>query len=403
MSADVLIVGGGTIGLSCAWRAATAGLQVTVVDPRPATGASSVAAGMLAPVTEVVYGEEDRLAFNIAAARRWPAFVEQLHEATGHDVGYRTTGTLLVGAHPDDATALADLHAFHTELGLEVAWLRSQEARAREPMLSPRVRVGLHAAEDHRVEPRAVLAALLAACETAGVELDHDRVERIEHDGGRVTGAATSDGRRLTAGEVVLAAGAWSATIDGLPDVVRPPVRPLKGQVLHLADPGGEPVLTTTVRGLVDHRSIYLLPRDDGRLVVGSSQEERGFDTTVTAGATRELLDDAARIVPGVDELELSEAVAGLRPTTPDNAPAIGRHHLDNLLVATGHHRNGVLLTPITAETVTALLTGEQPDPLVEVVAPDRPALAVRPDRRGQARPGLDALIEANRTAGGPR
>ena len=401
MSADVLIIGGGLIGLSSAWRAAEAGLQVTVVDPEPARGASDVAAGMLAPVTEVVYGEEDRLAFNIAAARRWPQFVADLGEATGRDVGYRATGTLLVGAQPDDATALADLHAFHTELGLEVVWLRGREARAREPMLNPRVRVGLLAAEDHRVEPRAVLAALLDACDAAGVEFHRGRVDRVDHDGKRISAVSTTDGQVLQAGEVVLAAGAWSATVHGLPDAARPPVRPLKGQVLHLRDPGGQPVLATTVRGLVDHRSIYLLPRDDGRLVVGASQEERGFDTAVTAGATRELLDDAAAVVPGVDELELTEAVAGLRPTTPDNAPAIGRHHLDNLVVATGHHRNGVLLTPITAEAVTALLTGERPDPVLHVAAPDRPALAVGRAQREPAPPGLEALIATNRSMGG--
>ena len=401
MSVDVLIIGGGLIGLSCAWRSAEAGLDVTVVDPEPARGASHVAAGMLAPVTEVVYGEEDRLAFNIAAARRWPQFVADLREATGRDVGYRATGTLLVGAHPDDATALADLHAFHTELGLEVAWLRGREARVREPMLSPRVRVGLHAAEDHRVEPRAVLAALLDACDASGVELRRASVDRVETDGARVSAVSSSDGQVLQAGEVVLAAGAWSQTIDGLPDAARPPVRPLKGQVLHLRDPDGQPVLATTVRGLVDHRSIYLLPRDDGRLVVGSTQEERGFDTTVTAGGTRELLDDAATVVPGIDELELTEAVAGLRPTTPDNTPAIGRHHLDNLVVATGHHRNGVLLTPITAEAVTALLAGGRPDPLLDVAAPDRPALAVSHGRREDTSPALEALITANRTTGG--
>ncbi|MEX0705268.1 MAG: glycine oxidase ThiO [Nitriliruptoraceae bacterium] len=402
MTCDVVIIGGGLIGLASAWQLAEAGVQVTVIDPEPGRGASNVAAGMLAPVTEVTYGEQDRLTLNIAAARRWPSFATELSEATGIDVGYRPTGTLLVGFDDDDAAMIADLHAFQTELGLQVQHLHRREAREREPMLSPRVRVGLLAGEDHRVDPRAVVAALLQAATDAGVHLDRRRVARIVVDGERVTGVATSDGEVVTGDQVVLAAGAWSATIDGLPDTARPAVRPVKGQLLHLRDPAGDPVLATTVRGLVRRRSVYLVPRDDGGLVVGASEEERGFDTAVTAGAIRELLDDAARIVPGVDELELLETIAGVRPTTPDNAPVIGRGELDGLVLATGHHRNGVLLTPVTADAVTALVTGGTPDPVVTAAGPDRPAL--RAGRR-QTRPhtGLDRLVVANRWQGGAR
>ena len=401
---DVLFIGGGLIGLASAWQLARAGVQVTVVDPQPGRGASNVAAGMLAPVTEVVYGEEGRLAFNIAAARRWPSFATELTNATGHDIGYRDTGTLLVGFDDDDATALGDLHAFHTELGLEVARLRGREARARESMLSPRVRVGLVAGEDHRTDPRATVAALLEACNAVGVTIDRRQVARLDHDHRRVTGVTTADGEVLPAGQVLLAAGAWSATIEGLPDEDRPPVRPLKGQVLHLRDPSGQQVLATTVRGLVRHRSVYLVPRDDGELLIGASQEERGFETYVRAGATRELLDDAARIVPGVDELELTETIAGLRPTTPDNAPVIGHGSLEGLLLATGHHRNGVLLTAITADAVTALATGAEPDPVLSVASPDRPALKTREGRHDRPHSGLETLLAENRgTTGGVR
>ena len=400
-SPDVLFIGGGLIGLASAWQLARAGASVTVVDPQPGRGASHVAAGMLAPVTEVVYGEEDRVAFNIAAARRWPSFAAELTEATGHDIGYRATGTLLVGFDDDDAAALRDLHAFHTELGLEVSQLRGRDARAREPMLSPRVRVGLVAGEDHRADPRATVAALLEACDAVGVTIDRRKVARLDHDGQRVAGVTTTDGEVVTADQVVLAAGAWSATIDGLPDGDRPPVRPLKGQVLHLRDPGGRQVLATTVRGLVRHRSIYLVPRDDGELLVGASQEERGFDTSVLAGATRELLDDATRIVPGVDELELTETIAGLRPTTPDNAPVIGHGSLEGLLLATGHHRNGVLLTAITADAVAELATGGEPDPVLAVASPERSALRARGERPDRPHSGLDALVADNRGTGG--
>lgn len=401
---DVLFIGGGLIGLASAWRLAQAGAQVTVVDPEPGRGASHVAAGMIAPVTEVVYGEEDRLAFNIAAARRWPSFAAELTEATGHDIGYRETGTLLVGFDDDDVAALRDLHAFHTELGLDVTRLSGRDARAREGMLGPRVRVGLLAGEDHRTDPRATVAALLDACHAAGVTIDRRQVARLDHDTRRVTGVTTTDGEVLPSDQVVLAAGAWSATIEGLPDEARPPVRPLKGQVLHLRDPRGHQVLATTVRGLVRHRSVYLVPRDDGQLLVGASQEERGFETSIRAGATRELLDDAARIVPGVDELELTETIAGLRPTTPDNAPVIGHGPLAGLLLATGHHRNGVLLTAITADAVATLATGGEPDPVLAVAAPDRPALQARGDRHDRPHSGLQTLLAENRgTNGGAR
>ena len=398
---EVVIIGGGLIGLASAWQAARAGLSVRVVDPDPGRGASNVAAGMLAPVTEVTYGEQHHLALTIAAARAWPAFAAQLEDATGHDLGYRPTGTLLVGFDGDDAAALDDLRTFQSELGLEVTALRARELRTREPMLSPRVRTGLLAGEDHRVDPRAVVAALRIAGQEAGVAFERASVARLDHVGGRVRGVTLTDGRRLGADEVVLAAGVWSATIDGLPETARPAVRPLKGQLLHLRAVDGQPVLRTTVRALVRHRSVYLVPRDDGRLVVGASQEERGFDTTVTAGATRELLDDAAAVVPGIDELELTETIAGLRPTTPDNAPAIGRTAaLEGLVLATGHHRNGALLTPITATAVTDLLTGAVPDAVLASADPDREALRAGPARGHRAGTGMEALLAANT---GPR
>jgi glycine oxidase len=395
MTSDVLIVGGGLIGLACARAAASAGAQVTVVDPAPGGGASNVAAGMLAPVTEVSYGEEDRLALNIAAAERWRTFAPELQRTTGIDVGYRTTGTLLVGFDGDDVAAIRDLHRFQSELGLVVDALSGGEAREREPLLSPRVRVALLTGEDHRVETRAVVRALLRSCGDAGVRLLRARVTQVTSSDGRATGVGLEDGAHQAADQVVLAAGAWSGRIGGLPEGTTPPVRPVKGQVLHLRAPDGAPALRTTVRGLVRHRSIYLVPRDDGRLVVGATQEERGFDTSVTAGATRQLLDDAVDIVPGIDELELTETIAGLRPTTPDNAPMIGRGPLDGLVVATGHHRNGVLLTPVTADAVAAILAGREPDPALAVAAPERPALVGRRD--GRSRPSLDTLVVVNR------
>lgn len=375
MTPDVIVIGGGLIGLAAAWRAARAGLEVTVLDDTPGGGASHVAAGMLAPVTEVTYGEDRLLQLTIASARRWPAFAAELEETTGEEVGYRADGTLLVGLDADDVRVLADLHAFQRDLGLDVERLRSRACRDREPLLSPRVRGGLLAGDDHQVDPRRVVAALLRAVEAAGVRCERSRAARIDHRHGRVSGVTLADGRTRAAGQVVLAAGCWSGEVGGLPPELTPPVRPVKGQILRLRGRDGDPVPSAAVRGLVRGRSVYLVPREDGHVLVGATQEELGFDASVTAGATRQLLDDAAAIVPGVDELEFVEAVAGLRPGTPDNAPIIGRSQLDGLLLATGHHRSGVLLTPVTADAVAALLCGREPDEVVRVADPARAGL----------------------------
>jgi glycine oxidase len=400
VNTDAIVVGGGLIGLASAWQAARAGLVVTVVDDAPGSGASDVAAGMLAPVTEVTYGEDRLLRLTIASARAWPTFAAELEATTGESIGYRADGTLLVGLDADDLRVLDDLHGFQTELGLDVTRLRSRDCRAREPLLHPRVRGGLLAAGDHQVDPRRVVAALLRAGHAAGVTREPARVARIDHAGGRVTGVTLTDGRSLRAPWIVLAAGCWSAGVGGLPPQVVPPVRPVKGQLLHLRarDPAALPA--AAVRGLVRGRSVYLVPRDDGRLVVGATQEERGFDTTPTAGATRELLDDAAAILPGVDEYELVDVLVGLRPGTPDNIPIVGATALDGLVAATGHHRNGVLLTPVTVQAVVAELTGQAPPPEAAVADPRRAALrppatpvtaAPGPTAPGQTAPGQTA------------
>lgn len=372
---SVVIVGGGLIGLACAWRAAERGLDVTVCDDAPGSGASSVAAGMLAPVTEVTYGEEELLRLAITSARQWPGFAAELAGASDRDVGHRPEGTLLVAHDDDDRRTLVDLAGFMDELGLDTEVLRSRACRAREPMLHPRVRGGVLAHGDHRVDPRRVLAALEVACERAGVTLRCERVARIDHDDRRVTGVTTDQGAQLSADQVVLAAGVWSGRVAGLPEDVTPRVRPVKGQVVRVRTREGEPALLSgTVRALVRGRSVYLVPREDGELVIGATQEERGFDTAVTAGGIRELLDDAVRVVPGVDEAEVVETLAGLRPGTHDNRPLIGRTRLAGLLLATGHFRNGVLLTPITADAVAAMLVGDEPDPVVAVADPGRSA-----------------------------
>ncbi|MFI9232120.1 glycine oxidase ThiO [Streptomyces rimosus] len=373
-SPDVLVIGGGIIGLVTAWRAAQCGLRTAVADPAPGGGAAQVAAGMLAAVTELHYGEQTLLGLNLASARRYPDFAAELAEASGRDLGYRRCGTLAVALDADDRAYLRDLHALQRRSGLDSEWLSGRECRRLEPMLAPGVRGGLRVDGDHQVDPRRLAAALLAACERAGVAFHRTTVERLIVERGRATGAELADGSRIAAGQVVLAAGSRSGRLAGVPEDVLPPVRPVKGQVLRLRMPeglpGGVPFLSRTVRAVVRGGPLYLVPREDGELVVGATTEELGWDTTVTAGGVYELLRDAHELMPGITELPLVETRAGLRPGSPDNAPLLGPTALPGLLLATGHHRNGVLLTPVTGDVLAAALTG---GPLPEEALPFAP------------------------------
>jgi glycine oxidase len=389
---DVVVVGGGAIGLAVAWRAAQAGMAVTVVDQAPGRGASWAAAGMLAPVTEVHYGERQLLALNLAAAARWPSFAAELEEAAGQPVGYRPGGTLAVARDADDNAALEDLYQFQLRCGLEVERLRSRECRQLEPGLAPTIRGGVLAAGDHQVDNRALVEALLVACDRAGVRLVEGHVAELAVEGGRVTGVVLaasggSDvgggplaagpaspapsrpaGETLPAGTVVLAAGCWSGGVGGLAAEALPPVRPVKGQLLYLRGPADQPLCSRNVRGL----EVYVVPRGDGRVVVGATVEEQGFDTTVTAGAVHDLLRAALELLPEVAELELAETVVGLRPGSPDNAPMLGPAGPDGLVVATGHYRNGILLTPVTADAIAELLASGRVPELIAPFGPER-------------------------------
>ncbi|GHD84011.1 glycine oxidase ThiO [Streptomyces naganishii] len=363
-TSDVLVVGGGIIGLVTAWRAAQRGLSVTVADPEPGGGAAQVAAGMLAAVTELHYGEQTLLGLNLASAARYPDFAAELTELTGHGLGYRRCGTLAVALDTDDRAHLRELHAFQRESGLESEWLSGRECRRLEPMLAPGVRGGLRVDGDHQIDPRRLAAALVAACERAGVVFHREWAERLTVTAGRATGCVLRDGTASSAGQVVLAAGSLSGRLAGVPDEALPPVRPVKGQVLRLSVPRRyAPFLSRTVRAVVRGSHVYLVPRLDGELVVGATSEELGWDTTVTAGGVYELLRDAHELVPGITELPLTETRAGLRPGSPDNAPLLGPAALEGLLLATGHFRNGVLLAPVTGDAMAQVLTtGELPD-----------------------------------------
>lgn len=363
-TSDVLVVGGGIIGLVTAWRAAQRGFVTAVADPEPGGGAAQVAAGMLAAVTELHHGEQTLLGLNVESARRYPDFAAELTDLTGHDLGYRRSGTLAVALDSDDRAHLRELHLLQRQSGLESEWLSGRECRRLEPMLAPGVRGGLRVDGDHQIDPRRLAGALVAACERAGVVFHRLWAERLSVVGDRAAGIVTGDGTALGAGQVVLAGGSLSGRLAGVPREVLPPVRPVKGQVLRLAvPPRYAPFLSRTVRAVVRGGDVYLVPRENGELVVGATSEELGWDTTVTAGGVYELLRDAHELIPGITELPLTETRAGLRPASPDNAPLLGPSGLDGLLLATGHHRNGVLLTPVTGDVLAHVLTtGELPD-----------------------------------------
>lgn len=380
MVADAIFVGGGVIGLSGAWQAARAGLQVTVVDPSPGRGASWVAAGMLAAVTEATFGEEALVRLLTAAAGRWPGFAAALGEEAGNDVGYRPCGTVAVATDPSDRAVIDQLLAYQQGLGLDARRLSGSECRRLVPALAPGVRGGAEVPGDHQVDNRRLVAALLEACRRAGVTAVEDRVVAVltgVH--GEARGVRLATGDDLAAGSVVACAGAATGELAGLPPGTLPPVRPVKGHIVRLRGPADRPLLERTVRGLVHGRPCYLVPRADGQLVVGATSEERGFDTAVQAGAVHALLDDARTLVPGVDELELVEALAGLRPGSPDNAPFVGWTAVPRLAVATGHYRNGILLTPLTAEALAELLAGRPAPPALAAFGPERDALRAAP------------------------
>jgi glycine oxidase len=358
-SPDVLVVGGGVIGLAIAWEAGRAGLRAQVLDrDQPGSGASGVAAGMLAPVSEAAFGERDLLELNLDSARVYPSWIDELTEASGGiDPGYVRCGSLLVARDRDQAEALERERAFREDEGLRVTRLLPTAAREREPALAPSLRLALEAPDDHAVDPRALIAALSTAIGRAGGELRSGaEVTELLGDGDRIDGVRLASGERMLAGSVVVAAGCWSAGLAGLPDDVRPPIRPVKGQLLALRDPDGPGLLRSVVRS----EEAYLVPRGDGRYVLGATVEERGFDTTVTAGAAFDLLREAIQLVPGVTELEVVEARAGLRPGTPDNGPIIGAASIEGLVWATGHYRHGMLQAPLTAQAVVAELAGEE-------------------------------------------
>ncbi len=365
----IIIIGGGVIGLGIGWQLVKSGAAVTIYERAQAGRAASwAAAGMLAPLAEAHSEEPELLKLGSQSLARYPQWVDELESDAKKSIGYRVEGTLIVGLEPDDTHQLRHLYVSQQDLGLEVEWLNGREAREIETALSPRVTAAIRCATDHQVDNRLMVQALQRAYQVrGGVLQENSTIERIVVENGVATGVQTQDGFQR-ADVCILAAGCWSGQIGGLPDTIIPPVRPVKGQMLALQMEEGITVknVIRTVRARYP-TSVYLVPRSDGRLIVGATSEEMGFDTRLTAGGVFELLRGAWEAVPGIYELPLLETWSGLRPGSRDNAPILGKTPIENLIYATGHYRNGILLTPITAyEIANLILTGE----ISETIAP---------------------------------
>lgn len=357
----VAVIGGGVAGLAVAWRLAQRGARVAAFErDRIGAGASHAAAGMLAAGAEIEAGEEALWPLTRAAQLAWPAFAAELASASGRDLGYRDEGTLVVARTADDLRRLERSAALQAGLGVRLERLTGAALRQREPALAAGLAGGVFSPDDHQVENRALAPALAAALQAAGGTI-HEGAEVVglETAAGAVSGLRLADGSTVAAEAVVLAAGAWSA-FPWLPPDCRPPVRPVKGQMLALRMDPARPLLRHVLWG----PGIYLVPRGDGRLLLGATVEEKGFDATVTAGGMLTLLEAAWRLLPGIEELPLLESWVGHRPTSRDDAPILGGTPLPGLFLASGQHRNGILLLPLLAEALARAVLGEALPPV---------------------------------------
>ena len=358
----VAVIGAGIVGLGIAWRLAGRA-EVSVFDRGAAgMGASHAAAGMLAACSEAEPGEEALVTLGRDSQARWPSFAQELLEASGVDVELRQEGTLVLALTVDDQAEAAHRLDFQKKLGLPLEWLSAAQTRAREPHLAGKIAGAVFSPQDHQVDNRKVVAALRLAAERAGVVIrEQTPVKEISFRNGRASGLILEDGTRIGADHVVLAAGAWSRGIAGLPPDRRPPVRPVKGQMLALRMDPAAPLLTHVLWA----PGAYLVPRRDGRLIVGATVEEKGFDETITAGGLLTLLEAAWRAIPAIEELPVDEIWTGHRPGSRDDAPILGRGPAENLFYATGHHRNGILLAPVTADAMARLILDDVVEPAI--------------------------------------
>ena len=366
---SVAIIGGGVIGLSIGWRLAERGVAVTVYERAAAgRGATWAAAGMLAAGSEVEPGEAALFPLLAHSQALWPSFAAELKDASGIDVDLRTEGTVSIALTPDDLARLRQTYALQQRTGIGSRWLSRAEALELEPWLNPRLAGAVLVAGDHQVDSRILAEALKTAFAAAGGTLREDAGDvGIKTVRGRAVGVEVRTVVHY-ADIVIVAAGAWTPDVPGLPSDAQPPVRPVKGQMVALGMNPGASILSHVLWT----PKAYLVPRRDGRLIIGATTEERGFDPTLTAGAMLSLLESAWRALPGIEELPILESWAGFRPGSRDDAPILGATEIENLILATGHHRNGILLAPVTAEAIAELALSGRTDPVIAGFTLDR-------------------------------
>ncbi len=359
-SLTIAIIGGGVAGLGPAWQLAKQGHDVHLFERHQVgSGASGRAAGMLAPTSEVTFEEEDLLRLGQRSQKLYPDWLTDLQDLSDIDLDHRQSGTLIVAIDRDDAEALEHLYRYHRRLELPVERLVGDEARQREPGLSPRVHYALDIPRDRPLDPAAMVRAMAQAFRARGGHLHEGQsVEGLLMGDDGVQGLRLADGEVHRAPIVLVAAGAWSPQLQGLPDDALPHLRPIRGQMI-VVDQGDPPLVQRIIRA----PDAYLVPRSDGRLLIGSTMEERGFDDRLTAGGLRDILDGAWEAVPGIYDAPVLDSWVGFRPMTLANRPVIGPSTVDGLYLSVGHGRNGILLTPITAYGLTeCITTGEIPD-----------------------------------------
>ena len=385
---DVIVAGGGVIGLACAWSAMRRGLRVVVCERAESTaGATRVAAGMLAPVGELQHGEEVLLEMTMASAGMYSEWAGEVEEASGRPTGYERLGSLHVALDRDEAEVLRRQHELQRSVGLDAEWLGPRACRGLEPGLHPSLNGGVFVEGESVVDPRLLAEALRAGLEAGGAEVRFGaEVAELVQEGNRAAGVRLADGAELRAEAVVAATGSWSGGGESwLPEEVRPPVRPVKGEVVELGSRRGERLCER----IVASERVYVVPRADGRVILGATMEEAGFDEAVTAGGVLELLREAYRLLPEVAEMEVAEVAAGLRPGSPDNVPIVGRSEIEGLVLATGHHRNGILLAPLTGEAVADVLEGGEISGPLQAADPRRFAGGSAPDRSADVPAGV--------------
>lgn len=375
MTAHALVIGGGIIGLATCFEFQDAGFEVTLIDPDPISGATHHAGGMLAPTAEVQYQQQALVPLMKESAQLYPDLIRRVTQYTDLPTGYRTEGTLLIGADRADAQHLTELIDYIKAEELDIETLTTRQARQLEPALSPRITKAAAIDGDHQLDPRLFARALFDAVRARGAQHVCDTVTAVAE-------SATHQAVTLSSGAlievespdvIVLAAGLGAAKITGWFEGEHPlQLRPVYGDVLRVRVPESlQPLTTRVIRGFVEDRPIYVIPRADGTVTIGAtSREDQPHPRT---SAIHDLLRDAIRVVPGLEETEFIEATCGARPGTPDDLPYLGQVH-DNLIVSTGYFRHGILLAALGARTAVQLATGQQTSSAIAACDPFRHA-----------------------------